>query len=43
MLSVWYKNIGRSLLPLTVLLLVGACSDTVSEDMLRRSRDTAMV
>jgi alpha-L-fucosidase len=38
MLSLWCKKTGCTLAILTMLLLIGACSDTVSDDMLRRSR-----
>jgi len=34
-----YKEVARSLVVWTLLLLVSACSDTVSDDMLRRSRE----
>jgi len=39
MQSLWYKNMGRSLVVWSVLLLVSACSDNVSDDMLHRSRE----
>jgi len=36
--SVWHTNAGRSLILLVAFLLVSACAEPVSEEMLRRSR-----
>ncbi len=39
MQSGWHTNIVRSLLLMTAFLQISACSDTVSDNMLRRSRE----